>query len=380
MSQPPFLERLGLRYFSRRSQALPAAASQDAVHVLNPHERRALRRVVAGAVGRSALAGAVSGTVSALAEVYADPLVPEGASLWSAPSLQFWAVVGGATLVATVFEIAFVYWDTLRSVHELSRAAGLPLFGPNRESAAVAEALARAALELPNPRDVVPGVNPHRQASKWRLLAASLAYKAKVGVTNFLFKALVRRALGRVLARSALNALIPFVAVPVTAAWNGVVSWWVLREARLRAMGPSAAGALLDVVFGDAPPLSQDGKLAALRAVASAIVRTEDLHPNLLALLDGVKQRVGDGGTAELDDPGLFLAQLATLPPPEQRVALQVLAVATVVDGRLNGRERRLLLQAQSAAGRPLDLGKVEVLRRAFVRGDGLDDEAVRAL
>jgi hypothetical protein len=376
----PYLERVGLGYFQKRSKRLPAASSTDAVHELNAEERKGMRRVAAGAVTRASLAGAISGAISAAAEVLASPLVPEGASLFSRESLTFWAIVGGATLIATVLEIGFVYWDTLRSVHDLSRTAGLKLFAPEKDSDAVAEALARAALELPDPVDVAEGVNPHRLASRWRLLFASLVYKAKIGVTNFIFKALVRRVLGRALARSALNTLVPFVAVPVTAAWNGLVTWKVLREARLRAMGPSAVHALCDVVYGDVPRLSPAGKLATVRAVAAAIVQTESLHPNLHALLQDVQLRAGDTGKNELDDPQAFLKQLPSLEQKEQRLAVQVLAVACIVDGKLGKKERLMLERALAACGRAIELEKVESLRKAFVEGEGLDDEAVRAL
>ena len=378
--QTPYLERVGLGYFQRRSKSKPAAESLDAVHELNPHERAGLRKVVAGAVTRASIAGALSGGISAAAEVIATSLLPEGASVWSQASLQFWAVVGGATLFATVLEIGFIYWDTLRSVHELSRTAGLKLFAGEKESEAVAAALARAALELPDPTDAAEGVDPHRMASKWRLLFASLVYKAKVGVTNFLVKALLRRVMGRVMTRGALQTLVPFVGVPVTAAWNGVVTWLVLREARLRAMGPSAVRALCDVVYGDVPRLSDAGKLATVRAVAAAIVETEALHPNLHALLVEVRRRAGDTGQNELDDPRAFLQQLQALETLEQRLALQVLAIACIVDGRLARNEKVLLVEALAACGREVELGKVEALRKAFVDGDGLDDEAVRAL
>jgi hypothetical protein len=247
----PLLERVGVRYFAARSSKVAKVVSADAVHVLNPLERAAMRRVQAGAIGRAVLAGAISGGISAGAEVWASPLLPEGASAFSRAGLAYWSLLGGATVVASVAEVLFLYWDTLRSVHELARVAGLELFGPDRAASdvALADALARAALELPNPIDLNVGVNPHRESQKWRLVLASLAYKAKVGVTNFVVKLVVRRLLGRVAVRGVLGALVPFVAVPVTALWNAVVAWLVLREARIRAMGPSAVDELLELTF-----------------------------------------------------------------------------------------------------------------------------------
>src|SRR5262249_35162317 len=126
--------------------------------------------------------------------------------------LRFYAIVGAATIVASIIEIGFLYWDGLRSVHRLSEVAGLDLFPNEDEEDAVAAAMARAALELPNPVASLFGVNPRRESSRLRLVVASIAYKAKVSITNFVMKAIVRRALGRAMVRSWL----PFVAVPLT--------------------------------------------------------------------------------------------------------------------------------------------------------------------
>lgn len=381
----PLLERVAVRYFARRSERLPSApvtGATDAVHFLNQQERASMRSVARGAIIRAAIAGAVSGGISAVAEVWATPFAPEGTPLWSAGSLKFWAVVGIATGVAAVAEILFLYWDILRSTHELARAAGLELFGRTRKASddALVDALARAALELPNPIEDDRGINARREASKTRLLVASLAYKAKVGVTSFLVKLLLRRVLTRVLVRGTLQTLLPFVGVPVTAAWNAVVTWWVLREARIRAMGPSASQELVEVIFGDAPALSEAGRVSAARAVAASIVRTQDLHPNLSALLDAVMDQVKDTGNAELDDVGEFLSGLKQLSAVERKVTLQVLAIACIVDGRFSAKERQLWSDALAAAGRPIEWQTIERLRAAFVRGDGVAAEAIRAM
>lgn len=381
-AKKPLLERVGVQYFRARSSARPSVTSADAVHVLNPQERAAMRRVQAGAIFRSALAGALSGGVSAAAEIVAEPLLPPGAALFSMDGLKYWTFLGGVTLLAAVLEILFLYWDTLRSVHELAREAGLELFGKDRKTSdeALVDGLARAALELPNPIDLSARVNPHREVKKWRLVLASLAYKAKVGVTNFLVKMLVRRMLGRVAVRSVLGALVPFVAVPVTATWNALVTWRLLREARIRAMGPSALAELVDMVFSDVAHLSPQGRLSAVRSVAAAIVRTQDLHPNLTRMLSLVSKHAGDTGNNELDDVGQFLVTLKTLAPEELRLSMQLLALALAVDGKVTSREAKLWQDAQAAAGHPLDTSGVVALRRAFARGDTDTGERLRAV
>ncbi len=381
----PLLERVGLAYFEKRSAKRPPstrAQAVDAVHLLNAAERAAIVNVERGAIIRSCVAGAASATVAAIAEVWASPLAPDGIPLLSADSLKFWAIVGAATAIAAVLEILYLYWDILRSVHQLSQVTGLELFGTPQKQASnnIAQALARAALELPNPINLDHRINPRREASKWRLLFASVIYKLKVGVSNFLMKMLVRRILGRVFVRSLVNSMIPFAAVPITAAWNGVVTWLVMREARLRAMGPSAAHELVNAVFADAPVLSEEGRLAAVRAVAAAIVRTQDLHPNLVALLAEVQRHAGDTGAAELDNPRTFLQSLKALAPGEQRLALRTLVVSCVVDGRVTAREKALLTEAFAQLNRTVDFEQVHRLRREFVAGNGVADDAVRAI
>src|SRR5262249_46229550 len=150
-------------------------------------------------IARAMIAGAISTVVSATVEItVAHPLLgPHPRTATLAEEARFYAVVGGATAIASVIEILYLYWDGLRSVHRLANAAGLDLFPHQDDAHALADAMARAALELPNPTASVFGVNPHREASRLRLLVASLVYKLKISVTNFLMKALVRRALGR---------------------------------------------------------------------------------------------------------------------------------------------------------------------------------------
>ncbi|MCC6214160.1 MAG: hypothetical protein IT376_04790 [Polyangiaceae bacterium] len=373
---PPLLERLGVRYLRWRASGVAAAQApaSDEVHVLNVEERRALRRIERTAIGRAALAGALSGLACAIPVL----LLPEPPGGDTAGLVRYWAIVGGVMAVASVAEIGFLYWDALRAVHELAVAAGLRVRDePHGEDAAmVVAALARAALELPNPPNDGLGVDPTRETSRWKVLAASLLYKLKVALTGFVLKAILRRALGRVVVRSWLE----LVAVPVTAAWNAAVCWIVLREARLRAMGPSAAIELARVLFADGLRLTESGRAAVLRAIGGSIVRTGDLHPNLTALLRAARARVGDAPVEALDDTRRFLDELPRLPAAEQALVLRVTAVAAILDGKLAPAERRLLGEAFTACGRPFEVRRVERLRRAFLRGEPLDPALVTAL
>jgi hypothetical protein len=360
----PLLERVGARYLVRGAAAV--APPTDEVHVLNPDERRGLRRVVRGAVLRAAIAGVLNAVVTGFGALYAERFLgprPEHPSL--AQLASYWSVFGGLAAVFAIAEIAYLYWDALDAVRELAHVAGLELDANENDD--VARALARAALELPNSADASLGVNPSREASKLQLAVASLVYKLKISASNFVFKALVTRAFGRFLARS----LLAFTAIPINAAWNALVCWSVLREARIRVMGPSAAIELVDAAFeGEAPPSAALVSVVH-QALGSAVVRTTEFHPNHVALILTVRARFGAPPPGlVLDDPEQFLAALSALELGERTIALRLLAIAAVLDGRLVRREKKLLALAYRRARIEARLERVEGLRRAFVAGD----------
>jgi hypothetical protein len=367
------LDRFAQDFLRRNAET--AAVADDPIHVLNPVERAGLRRVSRGAVTRAALAGVVNALLTGMGELYANHLFGR---LSHSPTLverlRHYSVYGTGLVVFAALEILYLGWDGLRSVTRLSAVAGLELSKDDNKE--VALALARAALELPNPPEAVLGVNPHREASKLQLVVASAVYKLKVVVTNFVFKLIMQHTLPRV----AKHFLMAFTAVPINGLWNGLVCWQVLREARIRVMGPSAASEMLDDILIDAPQPSPALALAIHRAVGSAIVRTQELHPNHVAIVRAVRQRLGEPEQGlELDDSDQFLKALPGLNGAEQRLVLRVLAVAAIIDGRLVRAEKRLLSEAYELVALPEQLGHVEHLRRAFVAGDVIEREALIA-
>jgi hypothetical protein len=353
--KPSFLESWGMRRLRTESKS-----DDTSIEVLTPQEQHALRRIQRDAVLRAAGAGALSALVSASAAIAAgDP---------DQDPVRYWSLVGGATLVASIFEIGFLYFDALRAVREMAAAAGLTL-DPETDHAELATVLARAALELPSPPHNALLVDPHREASRLTLLVSGLLYKAKIALTSFLLKALLRRALGRAVARSALE----LIAIPVTALWNAVVTQWVLGEARLCIIGPSAARELAawtarSPECGDLP----------LEAIACVIVKARGVHPNTEYL---GRLFLGEGAVPPgLGDESVFLRDLAAATPETALCTLRTLAAAAIIDGRLTRRERKLVAHAFGARGATVPWTELEELRRHMVAGDGLRRDLLQGL
>ena len=361
----PFLERLGVKYLTSISSGLPPVqlGPEDPVHVLNAQERAALSRTMRVGVLKGLAAGASAGLAGAIVEmvVETDQVPTFG--------LPDWAAISVVTVFVTIIEIGYLYKICLDSVHALARDAGVVLSeeGDGRlEKQVLARALARAALELPNPIEPVFGVNPRGETSKMWLVAVTLLYKAKVGLTNFIFKAVFRR----VLARFGVRFAAALVAVPVVAIWDAVVCWRVLREARIRVLGPSAAREFASGLLEPPPELTRAGRRVVVGAVAACVLRKADMHPNLLVFLREVVERVGEPEDEVEHTTPAFLAAMAQLSPEEQKVALRVLCASVAMDGRLRRRERHLLTVAYAAAGLEAPIETVRRLTHALAHGD----------
>lgn len=365
-------ERVALRVMRTRPAIAAVAPADDPVHLLNADERIALRRIERAAVFRAALAGALSALASAIASVVANLSHPtDGVNVSMHNLVTYWGWVGTVTLIASIIEIGFLYWDALRAVHQMACAAGLPIGAtqPSARNAEVLLSLARAALELPNPLKPLAEIDPRRESNRLLIILASLVYKAKVTLTTFVTKALLRSALGRTAARAVLD----FVAVPVTAGWNAAVCYFILREARLRILGPSAIVELIQAATRDAD-VSRSGWVVAQRAVASAVVRSRDFHPNHLAVIQALNSRVPLSEVAEPDDTRRFIREIAVLARGDQRFALHVLVTAAALDGRLTRAEQRLLREAFEACHRNLDMGLLRHVVRTFRAGKPVTD------
>ncbi|HEX3596006.1 MAG TPA: hypothetical protein VHU80_12930, partial [Polyangiaceae bacterium] len=74
-----------------------------------------------------------------------------------------------------------------------------------------------------------------------------------------------------------------------------------------------------------------------------------------------------------------FLAALSKLSPEDGGVVLRMLAAAAVLDGRLVRAEERLLSEAYRLAHVSSKLDSVKHLRKAFVRGEPISAEDLRA-
>jgi hypothetical protein len=328
---------------------------------LNPEERARLALLERAGVLKATLAGALSAAASVVAATSAGS---------EEQSVQYWSLVLGVTAVASLLELGYLYWDGVGTVRRMANAAGLEL-NDAVVSESIALGLARAALELPSPPESSLGVHAHQERSKLVIVGASLLYKAKVTITNLVLKLLLRRVLGR-----AAGAYVAVVAIPVTAVWNGIVAFRILREARLRIVGSTSTDVLLDFIGADGSDC-----VLAMKAIACVTVSAARVHPNVEALAERLlHQHPEIEVSPALGDRRKLLAELVTLTPSQRAIVLRAAVAASVIDARLSKREEKLLSELAAAAKRELPLAELRELTRNLVFGSGLDEERLGLL
>jgi hypothetical protein len=329
----------------------------------------ALRRTTRWAVGLAIAAGIVSGGIIGGSEIWLRQVVLGGGE--DAGFIENWPVWLGWFAVAGVvsaIEIAFLYWVSVRGIARIVQTSHVEL-GERGYHGLFARGLARAALEFPNPQVGIFGIDPYAHVSKWRLFVRNVVYKLKVGVSSFVLRVFLRR----IAARMAVRGIVPLMAGPLYAAWNAIIVWRIIAEARIRAYGPPAIDEMLDRCLGDGDgggeALSEAGRTVLLHGVGELTARAGDAHPNYVYLIARLRERLGnDADEIEVDWPAQR-DSLAELGEDERERILGMLTLAAVVGSRTQGKQRELIDDAYAACGLQRGRKAFKELRRDLADG-----------
>jgi hypothetical protein len=371
MSKLNFVEWVGLVFLRGRT-----AGQNSHIHKWSRSELSEIERAERFTVAVAALIGALSGSILAAVEIWLGGAAVEqlGAGDFR-EQLPYWSRYLSLAALVSGAEIVFLYWLILRMVARISSVAGLCLSADEIDQV-IARGLSRAALEIPNPRAPIYGIDPYTRVPRWKLIAYAALYRVKVGVTSFVVRVLLRRIIGR----TGLRFFIPLVAVPVFAIWNGLVTRWVMREIRIRIAGPVLVQDLSDCVSESRPNLTDESRRLILHSAAESIIRGEDAHPNYSLLLTRLFQDLEISPESFEIDWDATRAGLKNLDRKAQDLLLIVLTAATILSSRLRKAQRDLLADTHALCDRPFQVEALLDLRRQFVSGQGLSKTHLKAI
>jgi hypothetical protein len=361
--EPNVLERKAAGYLVGASRTGGAAAGEA-----GEAARRALKHATRRAVWLAVLAGVISGGLIGGSEIWMRQGMDEDAA-WQ-QQLPWWIGWFAFAGVVSAIEIGFLYWLTLRGIVRVTNASGIDVTSKGYP-VLVKHGLARGALEFPNPRVEVFGIDPYAYVPSWQLMAKAAAYKMKVGVSSFILRVFLRR----VAARVAIRGIVPLMAGPLYAAWNAFIVWRIMVEGRLRALGPTAVERVLEAVGTP----DEAAARVMVQGAGEMMKLGRDAHPNTVYLLARLREEAGEEGDLEVDW-GSARARLKELPEGDRGKVIAVLALAAILGTRVRRDQADMLRVACEACGLGFDGDALGALHRDLRDGKPVTLEALQGV
>ncbi|AMD00508.1 LBF_2804 family protein [Halomonas chromatireducens] len=358
--KPNILERRAADYLKKQYPRV-RYPTQDCSN----EERAALKRANSRAITWAAVAGVLSGGIIGGMEWFMRQGMLDGMEdMTLMEQLPYWAGFSVVAGIVSLVEILFLYWNALRGVAKTSQVAGIPL-QDSEHARLLLSGMSRVALELPSPRHCIYGIDPYAQMGRWKLAAISVMYRMKVGVSSFILRVLLRRVFGRM----AMRGLLPLATGPLYAIWNAIITWRIMRKAKVQALGPYTIETLMHRLETDLDQLGDTAREVILQGMGEMIMRNQDAHPNHIYLLSRLLDAF-DVSDRQLDiDWPSHQRQLGRLNEVETRWVLETMTIATVLSGKWRGRPRRFLQEVHEASGATFDEERIKTRRKQMLEG-----------
>lgn len=361
LSELNAIERLAVRFLRKRN-----SLDEPQLHRWSPEDLKYIRRLEISAIILAAVSGIASGALIGGLEIWLNFNITGTDESWLR-WLEYWALFLVISVLISAVEIFFLYWVVLWRVARISSIAGLRLSEPQVEQV-IAIGLSRSALDLPDPQEPIYGVDPFMRVPRWKLWAYALLYRLKIGATSFIIRVMLRR----VLARAAVRALIPLVAMFVYAVWNAIIIGWVMRASRTRAAGPIAIEELIQRLSAELDGLDANTRRLLLEAVAEAVIRSTNDHPNFVILLGRLFETLEiEPGTLDVEW-SVHAERIRDLGTREKDLLLEILQVTVMLDGRPRRRQKQFLREVYTLCDRQFDPESLKANHAEFFRGQGM--------
>jgi hypothetical protein len=331
------LENLGNRYFNYISKKM---RYRDNIKIKNIPSDKILQVVSSNistyTVIIAFLVGALTTVPTIIFEMYyKDSYTP----------LHYYLILGGSTIMLLMVEVAILYWLGMRSSYTLTELIGYD--SDNRDGLPpeynIKNIMIRSALEIDDLTIQYLGLDLEKHVSKKWVILSSMLYKAKIVLTS----AVARILLDKIFARETLRVSFIWVSIPVTAFWDAIVMYRVIKDTRLRLFGYHLSKYIIDELLSDKilnryTPHTVEG---AIRAVSTMIVLAKNYHPNNILLLIRLSNHFNIDDARDYDDLDKFLEYLDNSTEEERHLLRTLSGISAVFDGKLNGKEREALIK-----------------------------------
>lgn len=376
MSQPiintkkrSLVDRLAFNYFIRMVKGHPKEA-EDAYHILNDNEVKAIHRIRTWALAWSAALGILGVLILYLPIFYLPGWFPD--TVMNLPWLGTTKVpiittVYGVLLV--VIEIYYLTIISLQAVHKMAMVCGFPdPADPDYQKHL--EGLYSIGMERESKEMAKYGINPLAGLNKLYLMIVVLLHRMKGTITNLLIKLILKRLLGRVVLRIWIN----LIGMPVYAFWNAWATNAVIKEAKVRIMAPNLVirltNQLHEILKDDAE--FKDFLYDALQFIA--VIKRKFHHNHYFLVEKLIKKFDIETKEQKALEKDALLDKVRKINPDAREGIAKLLLFGMIIDGKLSLKEKRTLQELQKLNLITFDWQTLKSWERSFVNGQGLDE------
>ncbi|NOQ75995.1 MAG: hypothetical protein GQ574_28570 [Crocinitomix sp.] len=331
-----FWEKFATKELSR----VTAVQSGNELFLLSEAELKALLKIRKSTYWKVGLSG-----ILGVALLY-GPYHIFGASLF--PETQVWIPIYKEyipleigfliySLVLVLVEIWFLTYTNIKAVVKIAHACGHP--NPNDPNfdnninALIAVGLEKKQNELES-----IGINPYEGLNPWGVLVFQFVLRLKAAATGFLFKLLIKKALGRF----ALRAVIDFAGMPVYAFWNIWGARKIMNEARIRVMAPPLIKRCAELLYEEQKD-NQEFKKFLYDTLQLISESKRSFHYNHFLLSVTVLEKFGIEIKEEPPYNEGFLEEISLLSAETRRGVQQLFIFGIMIDGGLSRREKKAI-------------------------------------
>ena len=331
------LEDLGLKYFNYISQK---SDFHDEISIKDIPSDKVLHTVSSNitiyTVVIAFLVGALTTAPSVLFEIYyKSTLTP----------FHYYTILILITLLLLILEVSILYWLSMRSGYTLAELMGYDeKHQKNLPSEYdIKKIMIRSALELDDLNIEYLGIKLDKNISKSWVVISSLLYKAKIVLSS----TLIRILLTKLFSRHLLRVGFVWVSVPVTAIWDAIVMYRVIKDTRLRLYGYHLSLYIVKDILNNSvlQHYNQHTIEGLIRAVSTMVVLSKNYHPNNIILLIRLSDNFNITEGKDYDNLEFFLKFLEESSPQERHLFRSFSAIASVFDGELNREEKKALFK-----------------------------------
>jgi hypothetical protein len=339
----------------------------DRLYLLNEREAAAIRNRERIAIAISAIIGAMGVLLLYLPYYLAPAWFPVTTFTLFGHAFSLPLVFFAYSAILVWIEIILLTLLNIWCAHEIATATGF-LNYENKAQDSRHNLLLDISLEKKNRNVLTYGIDPLQGMNKEALMAWNLLFILKATLTNFLFKFVIQRMLGRY----AVKALQDFAGLPIFAFWNAYGTFTILREARVIIMGQNLIEELIRQLAARTNPNEAD-KLLLRDTMQYVAISKRDFHQNHYLLTQNLFEYYGIPHREVPWDEQAFRSHLEAASPESRSVCILLVVLGLLLDGQISIRERLKIRKLHASGLIPYGESEIIGFKNDFLDGKGVE-------